>query len=220
MKLSTLLYEIVRGSITMPNPNISVESLTNSIVDKEDVGTQWALQVSAAFKALNLALSRLQDYRKIPFSHDFHTIFTNNVADFDKGEIVNVVIPSFNGYENIKFRTFDRNTKVELISRFEIANPIIEYKKTIPHFSESSLSKITEDGDSNVDLTKEYGITDQMCDYIIEFACAQIMEVVAPDLSNLHNSRAEQYFAGLETVGTAYRQDHVSDFYNFRGILR
>jgi hypothetical protein len=74
----------------------------------------------------------------------------------------------------------------------------IEYKEDIKSFSE------LDDED-----LKEYGITDSMCNYIIEYVSGRLLEPISAELSNMHISRAESYFANIKPVEQAFPQKTV-----------
>ena len=96
------------------------------------------------------------------------------------------------------------------------AEVLIEYRANIPLFE---LEDVRQEGvdeagyptvkEKEIDL-EGYGVTDEMCAYVIEYAEAMLMENVSPDLSNKHLNYAENYFARLKTRHTGYPQTHVS----------
>ena len=92
----------------------------------------------------------------------------------------------------------------------------IEYKKLIPQFNTNDLRKIELDkdnllivSDTNIDLLEEYNITNEMCNYLKEFAKSIILENIAPELANNHNIRAEQYLNGIENVYSEFAQTEI-----------
>lgn len=210
MKLSRLLFECVKDSINIPNTNFNEYSFLNGDFDNNK---DYVNQISGALGAINLALSRLQDSNKIPYSTE-EILAENNIIDFDKGEIINIVKLYKNSYKRYSFRTLQNGTQYIIFSLDTPQNLLVEYKPTIPHFVGTDIKKVEINGnkvvDENIEL-KDYGISDVMCNYIKEFVRGQLLEYIAPDLANLHNNRAEQYFQDIKQTSTNFYQSNVSN---------
>lgn len=212
MKLSELVFECVKDSISLPNSNIGYASfLSGEITDKKD----YQLQISNVFSALNLGFSRLYTYDKIPYFVVPQKI-SNCSFDFpkNKGEIVNIAQYCNYGFEKLNFKilNIDKNQHVVV---FNTSNNtvFVEYKKMIPQFNNDDLVPLVNSGteiiDNNIDLLEEYNISNEMCNYLKEFVKGYIMEIYAPDLAARHNSLAEQYFNGIEETYTAFIQTRI-----------
>ena len=214
MKLSELIYECVKDSITIANSSISYEGFIN---ESFSTTKDYALQYAGVFSAVNLAVARLQTYDKIPYATEAKTI-TSNIFDFDLGTVVNVVELIAGQYTRLEFRNINQGKGVMLLEVSRKREIIVEYKVRIPRFSEKDIKKIELDPnnelvvvDTNIDLETEYGITDVMCDYIKAFTKGQLLETIAPDIANNHNNRAEQYFQSLNRATTSFNANKVKN---------
>lgn len=98
---------------------------------------------------------------------------------------------------------------------------LVEYKEDIPYFTsgnlKASVSFSDESGDSiswnNEIELRDYGITDSMCNYIIEYAKGVLLEQVDAGLANMHITRAEQYFNNIRVAGQSFSQQVVTKKY-------
>lgn len=139
---------------------------------------------------------------------------TFNKARFTEGRIVNVAeLMTGGGYRTLDYRTVDGGKGFYITDSHVHPYVLVEYKKRIPHFGYKDIVKVELDSDlqvvdNNIDM-ESFGISDQMCDYLKEFAKAQITETIAPEISNNHNTRAEQYFADLPDVDTMFAQREI-----------
>lgn len=217
MKLSRLIFECVKDSINIPNFNFDEFSF---LAGDFNTSKDYSSQISGVFDSVNLALARLYDSNKISYATEEMTIESNNFK-FDKGEIVNIVVPYKSSYRRLEFRTLEFGTRIKIFETKMPLNILVEFKKRIPHFTEIDLKSIVLDEenkiivqDNNIELL-EYGITDYMCAYIKSFVKGQLMEYLAPDLANMHNNRAEQYFQNIQKASTAFTQNQVRT--SFRG---
>ena len=81
----------------------------------------------------------------------------------------------------------------------------VQYVEDIKNF------KLTDIYEENTDIDlSSIGITETMCDYIIEYAQGKLQETIAPELANMHITRAEQYFDDLDEQQTPFVQKVVS----------
>lgn len=209
MKLSRLVFECVKDSINLPNTNINEYGFLNGDFN---YNKDYVNQISGVFGAINLALSRLQNSDKIPYSTEM-VEQNNNIITFDKGEIINVVKLYRDTFKRYAFRTLQNGSKYLVFSDTELPKELmVEYRPTIPHFTHDDLKPVYEvDGDiidNNIDL-KDYGINDVMCNYIKEFVKGVLLEYMAPDLANLHTNRAEQYLQVMKQASTSFYQNNV-----------
>lgn len=212
MKISRLLFECVKDSINIPNTNFNEYSFLNGDFNNSK---DYVNQISGALSAINLALSRLQDSNKIPYSTKVVNP-TAKVINFEDGDIINIVQVYSDTYKRIPFRTMTNGKDYMLLCNDLPNSLLIEYRATIPHFTEEHIMGITIDEESNTVIDKNldlryYGVSDIMCDYVKEFVKGQLNEFIAPDLANLHNNRAEQYFQNLKSYTTSFTQTNVSN---------
>lgn len=222
MKLSYLVYECVKDSINMSDTNFNYYSfLAGDYTNNKD----YISQITGVFNALNLAFARLYDNNKIAYETELEEL-EDSVFAFDKGTIVNIARITQNGYDRLPFRTLNKGQAYYILGLGKNSCPlrvIVEYKPKIPHFTEKDIMECTLDHenhlvleDKNLELD-DYGITSPMISYIKEFVRGQLLEYIAPDLSNMHNNRAEQYFQDLENATTAFVQHKVKN--NMRGYF-
>ena len=81
----------------------------------------------------------------------------------------------------------------------------VQYIQDIPAFKMEDIY-----GDEDPDL-KLWGISETMCDYIVEYVQGKLQETIAPELSNMHITRAEQYFDDLEEQQVVFNQTVVAN---------
>lgn len=213
MKLSKLVFECVRDSITLPNVNMNYVSFVNGDYDNTK---DYINQISGVFGALNLALSRLYDNNKTLFQVKDVEI-ENNEFLFNDGEIVNIVLIKNSNYKHYEFRSLKKGKDryVHILGNDIPKVLTVEYKPAIPHFDKENMTRISLDQDNetivvdnNIEL-EDYGITDAMCSYLKEFVEAQLTEYIDPVMSNNHNNRAEQYFQTIKQATTSFYQPRI-----------
>ena len=240
MTLAKLVYECVKDSITLPGASLNFNSFLELASNKTYLGKDWALQFSGVFNALNLALSRLSDADKLPYkvkaveAEDGVVDLTDEEGE-PIGEPRNIAYVFDDGrYDNVEFRTIDSGFKAVLVSERDTERNrfvpyhrlragqsssldgtlMVEYRPYLPHFDEDSLTT-EEEGDvykdASVDLLKEYGITNKMCDYIKEFVKGQVTEIMSPDTAVMHVNRAEAYFEELRRAETNYYPNKIKN---------
>lgn len=217
MKLSRLVFECVKDSINIPNRDFNEYSFLNGDFNSDK---DYVNQISGVFDALNLALSRLYNSNKIPLFTKIIKV-ESNPLEFSDGEVINIAYLSGRSFQRIEFRTL--NNMIQILDNYFPSKIIIEYKKKIPHFTESDIKsvKLNDENnliieDDNIEL-EDFGITNVMCSYIKSFVKGQLLEYIAPDLANLHNNRAEQYFQDLKQIGTNFYQNKVKN--SLKGVL-
>lgn len=211
MKLSKLVFECVRDSITLPN-SINYISFINGAYDNNK---DYVNQISGVFGALNLALSRLFDSNKTLYSTKEVNV-NGNQFEFNDGDVVNVVQLEQKSFKRLEFRNLNQGKLIHILDSNAPSNVVVEYKPKIPHFDIEDMKSITLDEenkyivkDNNIEL-EEFGISDNMCPYIKEFVKAQLTEFIDPNISNNHNNRAEQYFQGIRQASTSFYQSKVA----------
>jgi len=220
MKLSKLVFECVRDSIQLSNPNMSYISFVNGDYDNSK---DYIRQISSVFGYLNLAISRLYDNDKIPYATKKVEV-KNDWFTFEDGEVINVVKLEKSSYTTYDFRTLNFGKEIVIFSKENLPSELlVEYRKKIPHFDIDDMKTITLDEtnqyiveDTNIEM-EDYGITDFMCAYLKEFVSAQLTEYLDPTMSNNHNNRAEQYFQSIKQASTSFYQSKVKN--NARRLL-
>lgn len=217
MLLSKLVYLAVKNVIYYDDKSFN---FLNFKMSKFDSAPEYAQNIHNVFTPINEAIARLSDLNRIPFVVE--QVNMNNIVDgvilFSNlqrkvKQIVSVAQQYGSAYRTLEWRAFGLNQ----IKIFDYINPnkplFVEYKEDIPQFDEDSfLYEYNEDGSeryaSDVDMS-EYGITDSMCNFIMEYAEGKLNEPVAAELANMHITRAEQYFSNITAVTSAFPQREI-----------
>lgn len=211
MKLAKLAYEIAKDAIKFS----SGFNFEGFVAGDYDETRDFSSQISFAFSYINLAIARLITTEKTLLK--VQKVSTNEIgyADFNLGEITSVVDSISPKYQRVFFRRFGNGIAVE--SNFVSKDVYIEYRPFVPLFGLSSIREQVLDDDNHetyqeveIEL-QDYGITDEMCSYIKEYAIGGLTEYLSPELSNRHTQMAEAYFASLKTRYTDFPQREVID---------
>ena len=78
------------------------------------------------------------------------------------------------------------------------------------YYYDEELEKVVEVAD--IDL-KDYGITDIMVSYIMDYVKGALLEVVDPNLAMVYLNRAEEYMEDLKDYSTHFSQKKVKKVY-------
>lgn len=226
MLLSRLVYEAVKNVKYLDDTEFTLEAFRKGdFVDDLD----YANSINNAFTPINEAIHRLSDLGKI--RHRIATVeisTTTGTIDFSSveevvnhpiKEILSVFVYSNAGddYITFPFREVGVN-KIQLVGARLYAgiSVNIEYIEDIPMFSlndynyPSTVYDETEDEESYRDVElRDYGINDTMASYIIEYTKGALFEPIAPEIANMHTTRAEQYFADLPIQQTSFYQKEI-----------
>ena len=201
MNLSKLVYLCVKNAIYYDDTSFIYESFLEGLFNNSP---DYATNINNVYTPLNEAIARLSDLERIPYQVEECTIDPSGIIHLNKctkpvKEVVNIAeVNQFGVYKKLAHRPFGLG-KVLVADYFNSFNKIfIEYKEDIKSFSE------LDDED-----LKEYGITDSMCNYIIEYVSGRLLEPISAELSNMHISRAESYFANIKPVEQAFPQKTV-----------
>ncbi len=217
MKLATLAYEVVRDAIEFPS-GFNKDGFVRGDYDED---RDFSSQISFAFNYINLAITRLVTLKKTILKVTKKAADGTGYIEFGDGEITAVFSDMSRDYKKVHFREFSDGIAVE---RDYVSKVVcIEYRPNVPHFSLEDIRESVLDEDNQpvyqeveIEL-KNYGITDDMCSYIKEYAKGGLMEYLSPDLSQKHMQMAESYFASLKTRYTDYPQREVEDRLNGGG---
>lgn len=215
MKLANLAYEIVRDAIEFPS-GFNKEGFIRGEYDSD---RDFSSQISFAFNYINAAFNKLTTAKKTKLKSATKTSDSIGYIGFTDGEITSVVSKATPDYKLVRYKTCGDGIAIE---RTYIQKPIIiEYRPTIPHFAlEDIRSQEMDDDDElyyeevEIELN-DYGITDEMCAYVKEYAKGGLLEYLSPELSQKHIMMAESYLSNLKTRYTEYPQREVEDA--FRG---
>lgn len=211
MRLSKLAFECVKNTINLPtNKNLNYISFIRGEYDNI---RDYTLQIGGVFTALNLAIARLVTNNKIAFLTDKIIIEPRRlyqIIKFEKGQILNVVFLKNDGYDRIEFRNINATEYMVSAAINKETEAIVEYRPNLPFFTLEDIQTTsdTELNENDVELI-DFGVTDLMCNYLIEFVKGQLLETMDANLASLHISRAEQYFAQMPTYSTSFYQQKI-----------
>lgn len=225
MKLAGLIYAAL-SSIDGISQAEFCSAIFGPIDRSDDQGSQTLAsggelfeRISSALSAINLGLQRLFTSGKTLLKTTVVYPISSSEIKFQNGVVTAVVTDSGSGHR-ISFKTIPTGI---LIDRKDIPSSpmksalLIEYRPSIPFFTLDDIRELSI-GDENepeyvekeVNLL-DYGVTDEMCSYLIEYAKGQMYEIVSPDLAAMHINNAEAYIASLKTVYTSFPQEHVGN---------
>jgi len=225
MLLSKLVYLTVKNTVYFDDKSFNFQNFKRQAFEDSP---DYAQNIVNAFTPINEAIARLSDLEKIPYRVDEVAVsdISNGVIQFAKlkkpvKEIVSVAqLYGDSEYRLLEWRAFG-------IDQIRVASPIdpyrpvvVEYKEDIPQFDESSYDygfeieggEYIETYSDDVEL-KDFGITDSMCNFIMEYAQGKLNEPMAAELANMHITRAEQYFKNITPVQSAFVQRVVQPMY-------
>lgn len=234
MKISELAYRCIKEAFYMDDSGFTLEHYKDGTYYES---AEYGVQINNVFSPINEAIARLNDLDKISYrvveipssaitkDDDVYIAdlsFIDNLTQDDGyihefKEVVNVAIKRGIGFRKLETRPFGR-TKILLGKDFNNLNGerlFIEYKEDIPYFTEKDggiYPYNQETTDIDIEL-KDYGVTNSMCPYIMEYAMAKLSEDIDPSLSNMHLTRAEQYFSNIKSVTMAFKQNNVYKTY-------
>ena len=219
MKLASLAYEIARDSIEFPS-GFNKEGFVRGDYDND---RDFSSQISFAFNYINLAFTRLVTGKKTLLKIVPKISNDQGYIEFKEGEVISVVSGLGRDYERVNFLTYGDGIAVEKPYVQKVV--YIEYRSAIPHFDIESIRDQALDEDNEeiiveveVDL-EQYGITNEMCAYVKEYAKGGLMEYLSPDLSQKHTQMAENYFAALKTRYTDFPQRKIEDRFGGGGVF-
>lgn len=224
MLLSKLVYLSVKNVLYYSDSSFTYDAFLEGNFDSDP---DYATNINNVFLPLNEALARLNDLNRIPYKiqeiefdsdeEEYNVDLTTEILDDDENtvnvkEVVDVGVFVDGIALRIPFIPFGLN-KIHIEAS---CTPIyVEYKEDIPMFSIDDLveRETDDDGnvvDDNIDLRVKYGITEAMSNYIIEYIQGKLLEPIAPELANMHLTRAETYFSNFPTVDATFRQKSVA----------
>lgn len=218
MQLSKLVYEVVKNVKYLEDTGFTYEAFVRGEYDND---LDYKNSINNAFSPINEAIHRLSDRNKIKHKIELIGKANNNgIIDlgtlaYDINKIINVFSLLNGDYVHVEFREFGKD---KLLVTSNSDNELyLEYIQDICHFSKEDIYFFTDNNNiiekKDVDLKKDYGITETMCSYIIEYAAGRLLEPIAPELANMHITRSEQYFDDLEEQQTPFSQNKITTKY-------
>ena len=219
MKLSKLTYLAVKNVVYLDDEGFTYEAF---ITGEYDNNLDYATNINNVFAPINKAIHRLSDRDKLPTKIYYlpqQNSLEYSLADIkqDLNNIKNVFYFQDGDYCSVDFRTFGLD-KLILINAPINRQYIVEYVPDLPHFDremyryyyDEELEKVVEVLD--IDL-KDYGITDIMVSYIMDYVKGALLEVVDPNLAMVYLNRAEEYMEDLKDYSTHFNQKKVKKVY-------
>ena len=218
MKLSELVFHCVKNVIYRDDTSFYYENfLEGNFNDDVD----YAANIFNAFAPINEAIARLSDLERIPYRVEECNI-VDNIIDLNKckypvKEVVGVAENSWQGLQVVEHRPFGLG-KVYIPNYNNYAETFIEYKEDIPYFSNLDYSYTKNSNYELKEITdvnlRDYGISDSMCNYIIEYVMGRLYEPISAEIANMHISRSEQYFNGIRHASSAFVQKQVKNVFS------
>lgn len=204
MKLSEITYQVVKNVKYLDDTGFTYEAF---VAQDYDADQDYSLSINNAMAPINEAIHRLSDRNKIAYKVVSVGIPTNALVDITKIRNIKKIKAMFYmdgiDYVAVGFREYSKG--YVFIERVLECPLFAQFIEDIPAF------KITDiyDEDKDIDLSS-IGINETMCDYIVEYAQGKLQEPIAPELANMHITRAEQYFDDLDEQQTAFTQKVIT----------
>ena len=216
MKLSKLVYQCVKNVIYFDDTSFSYEAFVHGDFDNN---VDYANNINNVFAPINEAIARLSDLERIPYRVEECTIVEDiiklNECDYPVKEVISVAQGSYRGFVKLIHRPFGLGN-IYVYDYNPYARTFIEYKEDIPMFNSTYYSYTNSDylsfDEKDTEL-RDYGISDSMCNYIIEYVMGRLYEATSAEIANMHITRAEQYFSGIKSVTSAFVQKVVRNTY-------
>ena len=214
MKLSKLAYLCIKNVVYFDDSSFTYEEfLKGTFKDSPD----YSVNINNVYTPLNEAIARLSDLNRIPYRVEECDV-VDNIIDLNKckypvKEVVSVA-RHFSEFEKLNHKQFGID-KV-FVKGASDYRTFIEYKEDIPMFSDMNIPYYDFEGNlvETFDCElRELGINDSLCNYIIEYVAGRLYEPINADISNMHITRAEQYFANTKPVTSAFAQKVVRNTY-------
>ena len=229
MKLSYLAYQVVKNVMYHEDAGFTYDAYLSGEYDADQ---DYANNINNAYAPINEALHRLSDMEKVAYKVAFcgtpdnqgilelAPVFSSDGPgkEVKIKKIVSVFRLVERTYVTASFREMGKD-KVLLDGAWR-GDYYVQFAEDIPFFKPDDVDYFRTAEETfcqkDIDL-EEYGITDTMCSYVIEYASGKLQEPIAPELSNMHITRAEQYFDDLPEQQTAFRQARMKRRYSING---
>jgi hypothetical protein len=183
MLFKEMVYEIIKVLLGSTETDFTYQSYIAGNF-KDDYRYKEA--ENAIFLPINLAISRLHDLRKVEH-------FVNKLICIDS-----VVLLPKETKEVFAVQDFNQ-TQYEFAKIGNDELLVKEGRGTFRTLVEITKNKKFGLEDLEVDLA-EYGLTNEMCFYIIEFALGRVLLETSPSEATIHVNTAESYFSNIPTA--------------------
>lgn len=207
MKLSEITYQVVKNVKYLEDTGFTYEAFVQRDYDGDQ---DYTMSINNAMSPINEAIHRLSDTNKIAYKVVSLGVPNNILVDVTNipnvKKIKSVFYMTNSDYEIVGFREYGKGF---LFLERVLKQPLfMQFIEDIRPFKMSDIY----DEDRDIDLSS-VGINETMCDYIIEYAQGKLQEPIAPELANMHITRAEQYFADLDEQQTPFTQKLITRKY-------
>ena len=208
MTLSELAYHVVKNVKYYEDPGFTLASFRAGDFDADP---DYANSINNAMAPINEAIHRLSDRNKLQcrvatFGEQYTLLADITSVPMVK-RVRNVFFMTSTGYERVGFRELNKGQL--LLDSLKHGTFCIEYWVDVPNLTKQWSDNLGNYiGENDPDLA-QYGINETMCGYVVEYAQGKLLEPIAPELANMHVTRAEQYFDDLEEPSTPFNQTVV-----------
>lgn len=210
MLLSKLVYLSVKNTIYFDDISFTYDNFVTKF-DSYIHSVDYGQNILNVFTPINEAIARLNDLHRIPYKIEEKQTDGRTVDAPDRcKQVISVAYIDRNRFFSpLAWRKLGK--RILLLGNTLPTTVMVEYKEDIKAFDETSF--VYQGSYSKDEDLEDYNIDDSMCQYIIEYVQGKLYEPIDADIANMHIIRAEQYFANIDAVSSAFAQLRVSVTY-------
>lgn len=211
MKLSELAYQVVKNVKYLEDAGFTYNSFINGDYDADQ---DYSNSINNAITPINEAIHRLSDRNKILYQIVSYGVPKDALLNISQlsisiKKIKSVFYMNGNQYLKVGYREYGKGfVFIQTVLNYPL---YIEYIEDIKNFDKEDIYNSGND----IELGN-LGISETACSYIIEYAQGKLQEAIAPELANMHITRAEQYMEDLEEQQTSFNQEVVAKKYGIQ----
>lgn len=215
MKLSELVFQVVKNVKYLEDPNFDYKAFLLDLETYQN-DQDYANSINNAYTPINEAIHRLSDRNKIafvcqPLGKQKGGVVRYLIEDHPVKKIKAVFYMRGNDFVNVPYREMGKGQIFIMCD--EEHEYYLQYIEDIKNFTANDY-RYEQDEFTPVEIfdkdLSDYGINEDMCSYIIEYASAKLKMTIAPEIANVELNRAEQHFEDLEEHQTMFAQQRVS----------
>ncbi|MDT3388262.1 MAG: hypothetical protein LIR46_10960 [Bacteroidota bacterium] len=209
MNLAQLVVNCIKDTVLNDDKTLTVENLLNGNVGKN---YEYTVEANNVLLSINRAVARLQTAKKIPIkgailtanpSQEIYDI--SSIKDLRK--ILSVYVMK-NGKPHWVGWSFVSQDMVYL--GYGLDSTIhIQYERNIPNFMDNDIQNV------DVDLETEYGLSDELCNYISYFVKSELYETRDPDRCKRYLNYFEQFVNEIDKRESIVYQNSVQAKYRW-----
>lgn len=219
MNLSKLVYLCIKNAIYYDDTSFSFENFKKGAFNGNP---DYANNINNVYLPLNEAIARLSDLERIPYKVFKVESITDGIVSLSSieqknnvkiKEVINVAtLPDCNKIEHRNLG----GDKLILSGNYDPNKVYVEIKEDMPHFDSSNYyykkdsNDLVDEYDVNM---RDYNINDGMCNYIMEYVMGRLTEQINAEISNMHITRAEQYFNNIRPNNSNFTQKIIKTLY-------